>query len=62
MTDHGFRRSTRMVIFVVSAVYLVRAAWLLWPRQCSDRNRQIAEFGRRHRHLRRAQVSEPRLR
>jgi uncharacterized protein len=32
MTDHGFRRWTRMVIFAVSAVYLVRAAWLLWPR------------------------------
>ncbi|HEY6258231.1 MAG TPA: sulfite exporter TauE/SafE family protein [Xanthobacteraceae bacterium] len=32
MTDHGFRRSTRWVIFAVSAVYLVRAAVLLWPR------------------------------
>jgi len=32
MTDHGFRRSTRMVIFAVSTVYLMRAAWLLWPR------------------------------
>jgi uncharacterized membrane protein YfcA len=32
MTDHGFRRWTRMVIFAVSAVYLARAAWLLWPR------------------------------
>jgi uncharacterized membrane protein YfcA len=32
MTDHGFRRWTRRVIFAVSAVYLVRAAWLLWPR------------------------------
>src|SRR5580700_2274056 len=32
MTDHGFRRWTRVVIFAVSAVYLVRAAWLLWPR------------------------------
>lgn len=31
MTDHGFRRSTRWVIFAVSAVYLVRAAVLLWP-------------------------------
>ena len=29
MTDHGFRRWTRLVIFAVSAVYLVRAAWLL---------------------------------
>ena len=32
MTDHGFRRWTRVVIFAVSGVYLVRAAWLLWPR------------------------------
>lgn len=32
MTDHGFRRSTRWVIFVVSGVYLVRAVALLWPR------------------------------
>jgi len=32
MTDHGFRRWTRLVIFAVSAVYLVRAASLLWPR------------------------------
>jgi uncharacterized protein len=32
MTDHGFRRWTRRVIFAVSTVYLVRAAWLLWPR------------------------------
>jgi uncharacterized membrane protein YfcA len=32
MTDHGFRRWTRRVIFAVSAVYLVRAASLLWPR------------------------------
>jgi uncharacterized membrane protein YfcA len=32
MTDHGFRRWTRIVIFAVSAVYLLRAAWLLWPR------------------------------
>jgi hypothetical protein len=31
MTDHDFRRWTRMVIFAVSAVYPVRAAWLLWP-------------------------------
>jgi uncharacterized protein len=29
MTDHGFRRWTRVVIFAVSAVYLVRGAWLL---------------------------------
>jgi hypothetical protein len=32
MTDHGFRRWTRVVIFAASAVYLMRAAWLLWPR------------------------------
>ncbi len=32
MTDHGFRRWTRIVIFAVSSVYLVRAAWLLWLR------------------------------
>lgn len=30
MTDHGFRRWTRKLIFAVSAVYLARAAWLLW--------------------------------
>ena len=29
MTDHGFRRWTRLVIFAISAVYLARAAWLL---------------------------------
>src|SRR5579862_4533073 len=29
MTDHGFRRWTRVVIFAVSTVYLVRGAWLL---------------------------------
>jgi uncharacterized membrane protein YfcA len=29
MSDHGFRRWTRAVICAVSAVYLVRAAWLL---------------------------------
>jgi uncharacterized membrane protein YfcA len=32
MTDHGFRQWTRRVIFAVSTVYLVRAAWLLWPK------------------------------
>src|ERR1700681_2653273 len=31
MTDHGFRRWTRMVIFAVSAVYLGRAFWLILP-------------------------------
>jgi hypothetical protein len=30
MTDHGFRKWTRVLIFVVSAVYLGRAAWLFW--------------------------------
>jgi len=30
MTDHGFRQWTRAIIFVISTVYLVRAAWLFW--------------------------------
>jgi uncharacterized membrane protein YfcA len=30
MTDQGFRRWTRKLIFTVSAVYLARAAWLFW--------------------------------
>ena len=30
MTDVGFRKWTRLIIFVVSAVYLFRAAVLLW--------------------------------
>jgi len=30
MTDQGFRKWTRMLIFAVSAVYLARAAWLFW--------------------------------
>jgi uncharacterized membrane protein YfcA len=30
MTDHGFRQWTRAIIFAISAVFLVRAAWLLW--------------------------------
>jgi uncharacterized membrane protein YfcA len=30
MTDHGFRQWTRAIIFAISAVYLVRAAWLYW--------------------------------
>ena len=30
MTDHGFRQWTRAIIFVIGAVYLVRAAWLFW--------------------------------
>ena len=32
MTDHGFRRWSRVVIFAISAVYLARAGWLLWGR------------------------------
>jgi len=30
MSDQEFRRWTRQIIFVVSAVYLARAAWLYW--------------------------------
>jgi uncharacterized membrane protein YfcA len=30
MTDHGFRKWTRVLIFVLSAVYLVRGSVLLW--------------------------------
>jgi uncharacterized membrane protein YfcA len=30
MTDHGFRQWTRAIIFAISAVFLVRAAWLFW--------------------------------
>jgi uncharacterized protein len=30
MTDHGFRQWTRAIILAISAVYLVRAAWLFW--------------------------------
>src|SRR5262249_26049418 len=30
MTDHGFRQWTRAIIFAISAVYLVRAGWLIW--------------------------------
>ena len=30
MTDHGFRKWTRAIIFAISAVYLVRAGWLYW--------------------------------
>ena len=32
MTDHGFRQWTRRIIFAVSAIYLVRAGWLIWYR------------------------------
>lgn len=30
MSDQEFRRWTRQIIFVVSAVYLMRALWLFW--------------------------------
>jgi uncharacterized membrane protein YfcA len=30
MSDQEFRRWTRQIIFVVSSVYLARAAWLYW--------------------------------
>jgi len=30
MTDHGFRQWTRVIIFAISIVYLVRAGSLLW--------------------------------
>jgi uncharacterized protein len=30
MTDHSFRQWTRKLIFLVSTVYLLRAAWLYW--------------------------------
>ncbi len=30
MTDHSFRQGTRFVIFAISIVYLLRAAWLYW--------------------------------
>ena len=32
MTDHGFRQWTRVVIFAISVVYLVRAGSLIWHR------------------------------
>src|SRR5271165_928214 len=30
MTDHGYRQWTRAIIFAISIVYLIRAAWLFW--------------------------------
>jgi uncharacterized protein len=30
MTDHGFRKWTRVLIFIISVVYLMRAAFLFW--------------------------------
>jgi uncharacterized membrane protein YfcA len=32
MTDHGFRRWTRIIILTLSAIYLVRGGWLFWKR------------------------------
>jgi uncharacterized membrane protein YfcA len=32
MTDHGFRQWTRVIIFAISAIYLVRAGWLMLGR------------------------------
>jgi uncharacterized membrane protein YfcA len=30
MTDYGFRRWTRTLVFAVGAIFLARAAWLFW--------------------------------
>ena len=30
MSDHGFRKWTKVIIFAVSGVYLLRAVWLFW--------------------------------
>jgi hypothetical protein len=30
MTDDGFRQWTRSIILTLSAIYLARAAWLVW--------------------------------
>lgn len=30
MTDDGFRQWTRVIIFIVASVYLVKAGWLFW--------------------------------
>jgi uncharacterized membrane protein YfcA len=30
MTDHGYRQWTRAIIFAISILYLIRAAWLFW--------------------------------
>jgi uncharacterized protein len=32
MTDHGFRQWTRVIIYAICAVYLVRAGWLFYGR------------------------------
>jgi len=30
MSDHDFRQWTRAIIFIISGVYIGRAAWLVW--------------------------------
>jgi len=30
ISDHDFRQWTRAIIFIISSIYLVRAAWLFW--------------------------------
>ena len=30
MTDHGFRQWTRVIIFTLAVVYLIRGGVLLW--------------------------------
>jgi len=30
MSDHGFRKWTKVIIFAISGVYLLRAVWLFW--------------------------------
>jgi len=32
MTDHGFRRWTRVIVFTLADVYLARGGLLLWQR------------------------------
>ena len=32
MTDAGFRRWTKVIVFTLAVVYLVRGGMLLWPR------------------------------
>jgi uncharacterized protein len=33
MTDHGFRRWTRVIIYTLAVVYLARGGWMLWTGQ-----------------------------
>jgi uncharacterized membrane protein YfcA len=35
MTDEGFRQWTRKLIFLVSAIYLLRAGWLYWTQSAA---------------------------